>query len=51
MQDTKLTNVVRAYFGAYESENREAVETLLADGSVERLFKRYGLKFRAEDSR
>jgi ketosteroid isomerase-like protein len=32
MQDTKtLTNVVRAYFGAYESENREAVEALLAD--------------------
>ena len=31
MQDTKLTNVVRAYFGAYESENRELAETLLAD--------------------
>ena len=31
MQDTKLTNVVRAYFGAYETENREVVETLLAD--------------------
>ena len=31
MQDTKLTNVVRAYFGAYEAENREVVETLLAD--------------------
>jgi ketosteroid isomerase-like protein len=32
MQDNKLTNVVRAYFGAYESENREVAETLLADG-------------------
>jgi ketosteroid isomerase-like protein len=31
MQDTKLTNVVRAYFGAYETEDREAVEALLAD--------------------
>jgi ketosteroid isomerase-like protein len=31
MQDTKLTNVVRAYFGAYESENRAAAEALLAD--------------------
>lgn len=31
MQDNKLTNVVRAYFGAYESENREVVETLLTD--------------------
>jgi ketosteroid isomerase-like protein len=31
MQETRLTNVVRAYFGAYESENREAVEALLAD--------------------
>ncbi len=31
MQDTKLTNVVRAYFGAYETENREVVESLLAD--------------------
>lgn len=31
MQDTKLTNVVRAYVGAYESENREAFEALLAD--------------------
>lgn len=31
MQDIKLTNVVRAYIGAYESENREVVETLLAD--------------------
>jgi ketosteroid isomerase-like protein len=31
MQDTKLTDVVRAYFGAYETENREVVETLLAD--------------------
>ena len=37
MQDTKLTDdalsdVVRAYFGAYESENRDAAELLLADG-------------------
>lgn len=32
MQDTKLTNVVRAYFGAYETEDREAAEQLLADG-------------------
>lgn len=31
MQQTKLTDVVRAYFGAYETENREVVETLLAD--------------------
>ncbi len=31
MQDDKLTGLVRAYFGAYESENREAAETLLAD--------------------
>jgi ketosteroid isomerase-like protein len=31
MQDNKLTNVVRAYVGAYETENREVVETLLAD--------------------
>ncbi len=31
MQDNNLTNVVRAYLGAYESENRAAVETLLAD--------------------
>jgi ketosteroid isomerase-like protein len=31
MQDNKLTNVVRAYFGAYETENREVAETLLAD--------------------
>ena len=31
MQDTKLTGLVRAYFGAYESENREAAEKLLAD--------------------
>ena len=30
MQDTKLTNIVRAYFDAYESENREVAETLLA---------------------
>lgn len=32
MHDTKLTTVVRAYFGAYESENREVAETLLAEG-------------------
>ena len=31
MQETKLKNVVRAYIGAYEAENREAVEALLAD--------------------
>jgi ketosteroid isomerase-like protein len=31
MQDTKLTDVVRAYYGAYESEDREAAEALLAD--------------------
>lgn len=31
MQDTKLTNVVRAYVGAYETENREIAETLLSD--------------------
>jgi ketosteroid isomerase-like protein len=31
MQDNKLTNVVRAYFSAYESENRELAESLLAD--------------------
>jgi ketosteroid isomerase-like protein len=31
MRDTKLTNVVRAYFGAYQSENREIAESLLAD--------------------
>jgi ketosteroid isomerase-like protein len=31
MQDTKLTNVVRAFFGAYETENRALAETLLAD--------------------
>jgi ketosteroid isomerase-like protein len=31
MQDTKLTHIVRAYFEAYESENREVAETLLAD--------------------
>ncbi|HSV35785.1 MAG TPA: nuclear transport factor 2 family protein [Ramlibacter sp.] len=34
MQDTKLTNVVRAYVGAYETENREVVETLLADDFI-----------------
>jgi hypothetical protein len=32
MQDNNLTNVVRAYFSAYESENRALAETLLADG-------------------
>jgi ketosteroid isomerase-like protein len=30
MQDTKLSNVVRAYFGAYESEDRDAAEQLLS---------------------
>ncbi len=30
MQDTKLSEVVRAYFGAYESENRDVAERLLA---------------------
>lgn len=29
MQDTKLREVVRAYFGAYESENRDVAERLL----------------------
>lgn len=32
MQDTPLNDIVRAWFGAYESENREVAETLLADG-------------------
>ena len=31
MQDTKLSNVVRAYCGAYESENRAVAEQLLAE--------------------
>jgi ketosteroid isomerase-like protein len=31
MQDTKLTNVVRAFFGAYEAENRALAERLLSD--------------------
>ena len=31
MQDTKLSNVVRAYLGAYESENRDAAEKLLSE--------------------
>ena len=31
MQDRKLTNVVRAYCGAYQAENREAAEALLAE--------------------
>jgi ketosteroid isomerase-like protein len=31
MQDTKLTDVVRAYFGAYENADRAVAETLLAD--------------------
>ena len=31
MQDLKLTNVVRAYCGAYQTENREVAEALLAD--------------------
>lgn len=30
MKDTKLSDVVRAYFGAYESENRDVAERLLA---------------------
>jgi polar amino acid transport system substrate-binding protein len=40
--------------GISESEMlrlQQAHEALLADGSVESLFKRYGLKFRPEDSR
>ena len=32
MQDKKLSDVVRAYFDAYESENRVVAEELLADG-------------------
>lgn len=36
---------------AETSRLREAHEALLADGSVERLFKRYGLKARPEDLR
>lgn len=31
MQDSKLSDVVRAYLGAYESENRAVAEQLLAD--------------------
>ena len=31
MQDTKLTNVVRAYCGAYQSEDRAAAEALLTE--------------------
>ena len=34
MQDDKLTNVVRAYVGAYETANREIAETLLADDFI-----------------
>ena len=34
MQDTKLMDVVRAYVGAYESEDRAIVETLLADDFI-----------------
>ena len=39
MRDTKLkdaapSEVVRAYFGAYASGNRPAVERLLADNST-----------------
>ena len=30
-KDAALSEVVRAYFGAYESENRDAAELLLAD--------------------
>ena len=36
---------------AEQAKLQRAHETLLADGSVERLFKRYGLKFRPEDDR
>jgi polar amino acid transport system substrate-binding protein len=36
---------------AEQARLQHAHEALLADGSVERLFKRYGLKFRPEDSR
>lgn len=36
---------------AEQAKLQRAHETLLADGSVERLFKRYGLKFRPEDER
>ena len=31
MQETKLSNVVRAYVVAYESEDREIAEQLLAE--------------------
>ena len=31
MQDRKLTNVVRAYCGAYQTGNREVAESLLAE--------------------
>ena len=39
MQDTKLNDaalsqVVRAYFGAYESENRDAAEQLLSEDFI-----------------
>jgi len=34
MQDTKLNNIVRAYFGAYESENRGAAELLLSEDFI-----------------
>ena len=34
MQDTKLTGIVHAYIGAYESENREVAETLLSDDFI-----------------
>ncbi|WP_457427443.1 substrate-binding periplasmic protein [Roseateles sp. P5_E7] len=43
-----------AQSGITEAEKarlQQAHDALLADGSVERLFKRYGLKFRPEDSR
>ncbi len=36
---------------AEQARLQQAHETLLADGSVERLFKKYSLKFRPEDSR
>ena len=31
MQDTKLTDVVRAYRGAYQAEDREVADALLAE--------------------
>nr|WP_255719458.1 transporter substrate-binding domain-containing protein [Pelomonas sp. P8] len=43
-----------AHSGVTDAEHarlRQAHEALLADGSIERLFKRYGLRFRPEDAR